>query len=299
MFRSKLKRGVVSLLTGAMLVGSMVVPAGAAATADTSYTASMYFATMDWSAQYQGGNTTVKGDGTYTVKITNKDFDPDNKGVSFKDAGVFVIDIKDLGKDCMKEGRTIDNFKRVDKKPVFDPNANPIVKVSNVSVLADGKEIKVNSDKVVTGNIEDQTTNYRIDLFNQYGPTADGSVLKNTDVTFKESLEVTFTLSGLSAELPKATATPTATATATPAADADTTKDDTTTTDDANTDVDADDDADTTDDTDETEAPSATATATPDATKKTGDVSLALVYGTLIVCVGGLVIFNLRKKANR
>ncbi len=61
---------------------------------------------------------------------------------------------------------------------------------------ADGEEVAVDASKVVTGDIE-ENGNFRIELFNVYGDTAADSPIDSEGFTFKDTVSVTFTLSGI------------------------------------------------------------------------------------------------------
>jgi len=57
-------------------------------------------------------------------------------------------------------------------------------------------QLPFESDKVQTGDLEEKG-NYRIELFNSYGPTANDPAIIPDEVAFEKNLVVTFSLSGL------------------------------------------------------------------------------------------------------
>ncbi|MDO5294722.1 MAG: hypothetical protein Q4F05_18450 [bacterium] len=267
MFKSKIKKGLVALLTGSMVIGSMILPAGAA----SSYTATACFSDSTWAWQSMGaiahkGDAKVTGFGTYTVTINSNDLEKDAKvndltGTKCADANIFCIDIPGYAKALQDEGLNINNCVKKNKFYEYDEDAASKldIEVKDVKVAVDGKDIAVDQSKVLFGDIEEKGT-FRIELRNEYGGTGTAPAVDYKSIK-GEKIAVTFTIAK------KAAAS------------------DTTATDAASTDA----------------AATATATAAPtaDSTKKTGDVSLTLVYGALIVCAGGLVVANLRRKENK
>lgn len=57
--------------------------------------------------------------------------------------------------------------------------------------------IPFDSEKIVAGDIE-ENGNYRIEFYNEFGPTKDNPAVDLVDVAFKKNMVVTFTLSGVS-----------------------------------------------------------------------------------------------------
>lgn len=286
MFNSKIKKGLVALLTGTMVLGSLVIPTSA----ETAFKATGVFGDSTWKVGTWGavahkGDAEIKGDGTYTVTINMNDMEADNKvkdltGQKSKDANVFCIDIPNYGKALKDAGKTYENCAKDESKGKYkylDKSLKPDVTVSDVKVAVDGKDLKVDQSKVLWGDIEDKG-NFRIEIANACGGTLNDGKSKDacidaSKVKFSKTLAVTFTLKGTDGVT--ANAASDTTAATTPAATTEATVAPT------------------------TAAPTtaaATTAPTTDSTKSTGEVSLAVVYGALIVCAGGLLLINLRKK---
>lgn len=58
-------------------------------------------------------------------------------------------------------------------------------------------EIAVDNSKLVCGNLEKEKNNFRIELYNTYGTTAQNSPFDPNSIVFDYSMELTFTISGL------------------------------------------------------------------------------------------------------
>lgn len=91
----------------------------------------------------------------------------------------------------------------------FNCNPGPYkasaIKATIDSIKFDGEEAQIDQSKVVAGNIENNNYNYRIEIYNDYGITAQkGSCLVDPphDEIDARKIEVTFTLSGLGSGAP-------------------------------------------------------------------------------------------------
>ena len=157
-----LKR-VISIALVLMLVVSCC--ASLVSAENTSYTAKLGFANSDWSAQEWGdnANTTVTGPGEYSISWNG----------AASNALVFVVDIAGAGADFAANG----------------------IKLTALSVVADGVEIPVDVAKVVTGDLENNG-NWRIEIYNEYGSTKENAPVDPAAVSFATNLTVNFTLSG-------------------------------------------------------------------------------------------------------
>lgn len=60
--------------------------------------------------------------------------------------------------------------------------------------------ITVDNNKLVWGHLENDKNNFRIELYNQYGETAAASPVDPASIVFDYSMELTFTISGLSGD---------------------------------------------------------------------------------------------------
>ena len=129
----------------------------------------------------KGEDATITGNGKYTVSLSKKAFGDDAKPAN--GAQVFCVDIMGI---C--------NTQKFDASKIA---------FSDVVVKCDGKEIKTDISKMYEGNIENKTSNYRLEIRNEYGygdgefATKDEFDEMNPDFTFEESLSVTFTIKGI------------------------------------------------------------------------------------------------------
>lgn len=165
------------VLAGAMVLGltGNIKATKAEDAAEKSVTAHISYSDSNWSASYWGGVATadavVTGDGTYKVSYKNV------STASALDFCVFCVDLEDL------------NVKVTDYEKVS---------VKDVKVALDGKEVAVDQSKVKYGNIEKENDKWRIELFNAYGDTmANPPIAGIEDLTWDDTLEVTFTLEGI------------------------------------------------------------------------------------------------------
>lgn len=198
----KLKKILATVLMTATVVSamSMGVFAADSKTASKDYNAFLMFSDVGetWkmynAEDSKETNCKVTGDGTYTVSVNKKE---SKAKKAANGANVFCVDIPGLAKTIMDSGKVCDNYEKVgDKKVVTikEDQSKVDVKV-DVKVKVDGKEVTVNPDNIVYGNIEDAGT-FRIELRNEYGATKDKPAVAKTDITQKDTLEVTFTLAG-------------------------------------------------------------------------------------------------------
>ena len=75
----------------------------------------------------------------------------------------------------------------------FVPNAGG-------STEPEATTITVDNNKLVWGHLENDKNNFRIELYNQYGQTASASPVDPASIVFDYSMELTFTISGLSGD---------------------------------------------------------------------------------------------------
>lgn len=160
-----IKRTLATLLVLVMMVamlGAMSVSA-----TETGYVAGLGLTASDWSVSTGFGvdatvQTTVTGDGTYTLKYEG----------ACLDLGILVVDIVGAQAD-------------------LDAN-NQTYEVTELKLTVDGAEVPVDLSKVLAGDLE-ANGNFRIDLYNMYGDSKNDPSLDNT-TTVAESLELTFTI---------------------------------------------------------------------------------------------------------
>lgn len=199
-----LKKVVAGVLALACVVTSISVSAKKAEAAK-SYTAYLMYASGDFGISNMNkkiATVKISKDGTYTVTlkksaIYKKDADKDDcqwpEGVTKAEgAMVLCVDVVDIMKKYGVKNEDSDK-----KKAKAEKN----VKISNVSLKADGKSIKVDQKKLQQGWIENgkgQGMNYRLEIYNEWGK--DGKTKKNPPIdlkklSWKKSLSVTFKIS--------------------------------------------------------------------------------------------------------
>ena len=159
----KIKKILAAIAASAVAVSAMAINAFAA----NEYEARICFADTAWSVSEMGeGVSSVKvtGDGQYTLETTAV--------AGAIDLGVFCVDFIDMY--------------------AGSPNATAVLD----KVEIDGNNLNFAADKIKYGNIETETDNYRIEIYNQYGETKNDSGVNN-DTPVESSIKVTFTVSGL------------------------------------------------------------------------------------------------------
>lgn len=147
---------------------------------------------MNFDTKVSGGvgqDALIQGNATYTVSIRKEDFEYSGNSESSGNAenpanGALVFAV---------------NIKGICRTKKFDASK---MAISYVSVKCDGKEIKTDLSKMYEGDI-DGIGDYRLEIRNEYGygdgdfATKDEFDETNPDFTFKESLSVTFTVTGI------------------------------------------------------------------------------------------------------
>lgn len=147
---------------------------------------------MNFDTKVSGGvgqDALIQGNATYTVSIRKEDFEYSGNSESSGNAenpanGALVFAV---------------NIKGICRTKKFDASK---MAISYVSVKCDGKEIKTDLSKMYEGDIEGKG-DYRLEIRNEYGygdgdfATKDEFDETNPDFTFKESLSVTFTVTGI------------------------------------------------------------------------------------------------------
>lgn len=174
-----------------------------------------------------GIDADITGDGTYTVSITKESMtamDPvlnatnpqilvdENEGVVFPATGpaVFCVDITGIcdgstnadGEETKKseQKRFTDEEDYNVNKQARGKYTGQEISVVVDSIKADGEEVEFVPENIVYGNIESNNNCYRIELYNDYGKTKDAPAIDRDKLMFAKSLEVTFTITGLTKE---------------------------------------------------------------------------------------------------
>ncbi|MBR1384124.1 MAG: NPXTG-anchored protein, partial [Ruminococcus sp.] len=175
-----------------------------------SFTPRLLFADGSWSVNTMDEETfteapvTVEtlGNGTYTLKLDTAVLYPTMEDYAFNGATVFVVDIPEVYEmGYNKKGEEADPgiYNKNGEKWSDDIQRQlvyPNFKAVLDKITVDGKEIAFDAAKIVYGDIENQNTNYRIEIYNEYGDTKEDAPLKTADLAGKV-LEVTFTIDGL------------------------------------------------------------------------------------------------------
>ena len=139
----------------------------------------------NWDTKVNGGygnDALITGDGDYSVSIDAEGWQEYNEGTKnfeLSEADGAIVLMVDFQNLC--------------NSPNLDISA---MEVSNVRVYADNKLVSLNNSKIAMGDIEGRG-NFRIEICNMYSVTADDPSIDMESLTFKESLSVSFTLSGI------------------------------------------------------------------------------------------------------
>ena len=193
----------------AMVVAATTCASFTASAAD-SYKAFLMYADHDWLWSNMKAKATGEGygieaditkDGTYTVSITKDSVTKNENGdnpqgpntPSATGAVVFCVDILGILK-CDNFNAANEAERGITENGTYSPDD---LKVELQSIKQDGKELKFDPNKIIYGNIEDQNTNYRIEILNQYGETIKDPPVEQAEIEWVESLDVTFSISGL------------------------------------------------------------------------------------------------------
>lgn len=204
----KLKKVFAGVAAAALAASTC---ASFSASAAESYNAFLMFADNNWLWQSMAPQASGKGygvdaeitkDGTYTVSITSESVDknangdnPQGKGGTDYASGavVFCVDITGI-LNCKNFNAATEKANGITENGTYDEKD---IKCKLKSIKQDGKELKFDASKIIYGNIEDQNTNYRIEIYNTYGDTIDTEPIDPLAVQWSSSLEVTFDISGL------------------------------------------------------------------------------------------------------
>ncbi len=130
----------------------------------------------NWDATY--ASTTVTGAGSYSVTLNATDVGGDGT-TGCAGINVFCVDITGANAALMENNQTF--------------------AVTDIKVIADGSEVTLDASKIGTGDIE-ENGNYRIELYNIYGVTAEDPAMDGENFTFANTLTVEFTLALVDAE---------------------------------------------------------------------------------------------------
>ena len=155
-----------------------------------------------------GVDADVTGDGEYTVSITNASisYDDPDEGINPQIAldGDYAVGAQGCVVMCVDIIGLLNGEKlkgtgdpKTDKETPGKYNADDL-KVELKSIKADGQEVAFDKAKIKYGNIEDNNNCYRIEIYNDYGDTAKDSPIDKDNLAFEDSLEITFSIEGLS-----------------------------------------------------------------------------------------------------
>lgn len=137
------------------------------------YVTGLALVASDWSSstdfhESSSVQTTVTGAGTYTMTYEG----------ACADLGILVVDVVGAGSALSAVGQTF--------------------QLDSLTLTIDGAEVAVDMSKVMTGDLE-ENGNWRIELCNMYGPTAEAPAV-DTSKAVAESLVLTYTLSIVNAD---------------------------------------------------------------------------------------------------
>ncbi|WP_124098317.1 FIVAR domain-containing protein [Ruminococcus sp. Marseille-P6503] len=135
-----------------------------------SFDCAVQFSNTGWWPQYNITET-FEGNGTFTVKI-------DTSSQATTEAFVFNVDLLDAAANYP------------DIQAVLD------------SIKVDGTEVAFDASKIQYGDIENNG-NYRIEIYNDYGSTKNDPPMDPKAMASKQSIEITFTVSGVPENDPK------------------------------------------------------------------------------------------------
>lgn len=135
----------------------LIANVGSGSAEESGYDASIYFTNSSWWPSGNGPTVKIAGDGTYTCEFTVDQ--------QVTDAKVLTVDIAGLRKDY--------------------PASGALVK----AVRCDGQEIAFDAAKVAYGDLEGNG-NLRLELANDFGPTAGDPAISAVD--FSQKIEVEF-----------------------------------------------------------------------------------------------------------
>lgn len=155
-----------------------------------------------------GVDADITGDGEYTVSITNASisYDDPDEGINPQIAldGDYAVGAQGCVVMCVDIIGLLNGEKlkgtgdpKTDKETPGKYNADDL-KVELKSIKADGQEVAFDKAKIKYGNIEDNNNCYRIEIYNDYGDTAKDSPIDKDNLAFEDSLEITFSIEGLS-----------------------------------------------------------------------------------------------------
>ena len=156
--------------------------------------------------EWTSGTAEVTKDGTYTVSLSNiKGTGVDEETLlpaACEGAAVFNVDIPDLATTLGIGGNSegFDANMTPAEKMAFAKSKGVNVTDVKISVVTDGEttEVAVDSSKILFGDIENNGK-LRIELYNQFGDTSKDAPLNTSDIFFNDSLNVTFTITGIDA----------------------------------------------------------------------------------------------------
>ncbi|MDO4944959.1 MAG: hypothetical protein Q4E74_07140 [Ruminococcus sp.] len=162
-------------------------------TGDGEYTVSITNASMSYEDEIGGYNPQVALDGDYALPATGcVVFCVDITGIC---DGTMNYKGEEISKNQLKDGDDAGVNKETKGKYTGQE-----ITVEVTSIKADGQEVEFDPSKIVYGNIEDNNNCYRIEIYNDYGDTAKDPAIDKDALYFEDSLEVTFTISGLTQE---------------------------------------------------------------------------------------------------
>ncbi len=211
----KLKKIIAGVAATAMAVATC---ASFSVSAADSYNAFLMYCDNqylwgNWNTQASGNgfgkDAKITKDGTYTVSMTSdtvkNNGEKDNPNYGFTNsavsANVFCVDITGILK-TKKFNASKEKENAVTKNGTFSEKD---ITCKLKSIKLDGKNFKFDASKILYGDIEDDNTNYRIEIYNIFGETKDDPPIDITSFGWAKSIEVTFSISGIGGGADKTT----------------------------------------------------------------------------------------------
>lgn len=163
-------------------------------------TAGLNYVSGDWSLQQWGDDAygltaAVKGSGTYTVQYSRQ------KLVEEQRAAFNAKNVRESGMNVAEAKGNMMTF--VEIKDILTTLGDELgestsVKLENVELYLDGAKKEIDATKVKDGDLEAKG-NYRVELYNEYGPTGEASKTDTAfgnpkDLSFQKDITVKFTI---------------------------------------------------------------------------------------------------------
>ncbi len=183
--KKMMKKVFAGAMAAAVAIGGVAASPVSVKAAD-SYEAFLMFTDNNWGYSNWDSSlasTTVTGDGTYTVTLNASDVNDESETGYTATTGVLVFCVDIVGINLDDDGTTI-----LENTTTLD----------DISISMDGTEVDVDTSCLITGDIE-ENGNFRIEIRNEYGDTKSAPAI-DENLSWSETLSVTFTISNTGME---------------------------------------------------------------------------------------------------